>query len=111
MKNITVFYIDDEISLCEIFFKLFNRDGVTVKFFSDHKIAIDEIASSIPDLLFIDYRLNGITGEEVALKLNTSIPKVLITGELDLPCPPNFLKVLPKPTKPTDIQEIIDLYR
>lgn len=111
MKQINVIYIDDEPMLCDIFTRLFNGNGVLLKAFSDHKLALEEISRSEPDLMFIDYRLDGITGEQVANMINPIIPKVLITGELDIQCSYPFFKILPKPTMPEEIQAVIQSCR
>lgn len=111
MKDISVVYIDDEDSLCDIFKRIFHRNGVSVRIFSDYKIALEEISISRPDLLFIDYRLNGINGDQVAQKMDHSIPKILITGELDVDSIYPFINILSKPAPPHIVQTIIDSFR
>ena len=57
--------------------------------------------------MFIDYRLPQTTGDDVAQKLDPSIPKVLITGDHHVQTTYQFIACLEKPTKDEDIFAII----
>ncbi len=65
-----VIYLDDEPHLCEMFVDNFASGEVSVETFTDSEKAITAINASIPDLVFLDYRLPETTGEAVALRLN-----------------------------------------
>ena len=90
---IKVYYIDDEIELCENFEDFFASEEISIKTFTDPFIAIEFMKSQPPDLLFIDYRLKGINGDEVSQILDPSIPKMLITGDISLQTQYKFLKI------------------
>lgn len=79
-----VYFLDDEEAICENFYDSFDDSSIEITIFTDPLKAIMAIKTSPPDLLFIDYRLIGITGDKVAQQLDPLIPKVLITGELSI---------------------------
>lgn len=105
---IKVYYIDDEVDLCENFEDFFSTPEVIVKTFVDPMVAIEFIKSNPPDLLFIDYRLRGITGDEVSKQLDPNIPKILITGEISVKTDYKFLKEFSKPCLMSEISEVIN---
>lgn len=102
-----IIYVDDELDLLDIFVDEFSRPGFEILTFSDPKMAIDEIKSNPPDLLFLDYQLPGTTGEKIALEIDPLIPKVLITGNLSIKTQVNFLRVLQKPISFSEIESIL----
>ncbi len=97
-------YIDDEPGLLEAFSDLFSTKDVDIILFEDHALAIEEIKANPPDLIFIDYRLKGATGDKVILEMDPSIPKVLITGELNIGLNSDIFKAIFY--KPFEIEEI-----
>ena len=103
----TIFYIDDEPMLCENFQDEFESDDILVKTFLDPNRAIDEAQRNPPDLVFIDFRFPKITGEQVAASLPAAIPKILVTGDLNIKASANFQSVLTKPVLSDDIVKII----
>ncbi len=108
--RLKVYYLDDEADLCENFSDFFTSEQVQVTTFVDPKVAIDAIRNNPPDLLFVDYRLPGTTGDELAKTVDPKIPKFLITGENFVKTECNFEKVLNKPYKVSDILQIISNY-
>lgn len=106
-----VYYLDDEVELCENFADYFESVDVQVTTFTDPKQAIDSIKSNPPDLIFVDYRLPGTTGDQVALALDPRIPKILITGDLSVVTSYEFIAILSKPFKHSDIYDILGRYR
>lgn len=107
----TVFYLDDEQELCEIFSDFFSSDTVQIETFSEASSLLEATRLSPPDLFFIDYRLPEQNGDEVAKALPQSIPKVLVTGEIKAHYTYNFIAVLSKPYDYKLVQEIIDRYK
>lgn len=105
-----VMYIDDESMLCENFVDCFAVEGVEITTFTDPKKVLLAANTNPPDLIFIDYRLPGMNGDELATALNPKIPKYLITGEIDLTTKYSFLKIFPKPYDVSEISEIIKHY-
>ena len=92
-----VVYIDDEIDLCEMFSEAFTSANVHITTFMDPNVALSSMTKNPPDLIFIDFRLPNITGDKVALKMDPNIPKVLITGDLQVKVEAIFDRVFYKP--------------
>ena len=105
--KLRVFYIDDEIELCDIFSELFVSDDVEIITFIDPQLAIISALQSPPDLVFIDYRLHGVTGDKVALDMKCNSPFYLISGDLIVTTDFKFEKILSKPVASTEIRKII----
>ncbi|MEI8096028.1 MAG: response regulator [Spirochaetales bacterium] len=93
-----VYYLDDEEGLLEVFQEAFDDDDREVKVFSNVEAALDAVRSQPPDLMVLDYRLPGASGEEIARQMDPAIPKVLVSGDF-LCCDdhPAFVRVLAKP--------------
>lgn len=92
-----VIYIDDEPDLCDMFSEAFTSSHVNITTFIDPNEAISYIAVKSPDLVFIDFRLPNITGDKIALKIDPNIPKVLITGDLQVNVEDIFDRIFYKP--------------
>lgn len=103
-----VYYLDDEEDLCEIFVDYFASEAVEVTTFTAPSLAFDTAKINPPDILFIDYRLPGTTGDEVAKSMAADIPKYLITGDISVKTEYQFKAVFNKPYKPEDIQQVLD---
>lgn len=103
-----IYYLDDEEEILEIFYDLFSNPKREITLFSDHREAIKTIESTHPHLLFIDYRLPGCTGEEIAKNLGRSFPIVLITGDINLKTDFAFEAILEKPFDKKMINQLID---
>ena len=107
---LSIYYLDDEEALCENFVDHFASPDVRIRTFVDPKVAIDVIIRTPPHLLFIDHRLPGTTGDEVAQLLDPMLPKFLITGDITVKTEYPFLKVFPKPYAEEDIAEVLDSF-
>jgi DNA-binding NtrC family response regulator len=111
-KILCVWYIDDEIDLCEMFTDIFTNNNIHINTYTNYddvKEALAEIDSkNMPHVCFIDYRLKGVTGDQIAAELPQSTPKYLVTGDLQVPPSPLFIAVLPKPYDSETIQYIMD---
>ena len=105
-----VYYLDDEVELCENFAELFTDDYIFVTTFSNVKEFLLMTQEFPPDLAFLDYRLFNITGDAVASELPATLPKYLITGNFNLKTKSNFIEVLHKPFDTQKISAILDLY-
>ena len=101
-----VAYIDDEVDLCEIFKELFTTPEVTIDVFSDYQEAIVEGNKKPYDIVFVDLRLPGITGDEIALRLPKQSKIYLVTGDHSPETHFQFKGVLPKPF---DYEAIADI--
>jgi DNA-binding NtrC family response regulator len=105
-----IYFLDDEEAICENFYDSFEDSSIAITIFTDPLKAIMTIKTNPPDLLFIDYRLIGITGDKVAQQLDPMIPKVLITGELAVKSEYKFNHVIAKPYKDEAIIAVINKY-
>jgi len=105
-----IYYLDDEEALCENFFDYFSSKDVEIKTFVDPSVAIDAIKKNPPDLFFVDYRLPGTTGDEVAKVLDSTLPKILITGDISVNTDYRFDRVFPKPYDYSVVAELISSY-
>lgn len=106
-----VYYLDDEIELCEIFSEYFELDGLDITTFIDATEAIQACNLNPPDLFIIDFRLTDTTGAKVALAIEENIPKILVTGELSLDDSSMFTQVILKPNHLLEIEKIINGYQ
>lgn len=105
-----VLCLDDEPELCEIFSDEFSSPEVKVTWFTDADSALRAANDGNYQLIFLDYRLPGTTGDLVALKMRPEIPKYLITGDLNIETKYKFLKVFEKPYDKAKIKAEIDKY-
>ena len=102
-----VFYLDDEPDLCEIFSEEFSSHDIHMSTFTDWELAVEKAKSNPPDLIFIDYRLPGTNGDQVAQKMAKHIPKFLITGESSVSTVYKFESVLTKPYDRESIRNVL----
>jgi DNA-binding NtrC family response regulator len=109
--RLRIFYIDDEAVLCENFKDLHASDEVEVEAFTNPEAAIEAVRANPPDLMFIDYRLPGTTGEQVATVMNVSKPIILITGELDIKTTYPFHMIIHKSAETNQVIETIDYFK
>lgn len=103
-----VYYLDDEVDLCNLFQEYIESDEIEVNTFIDASAAIEKCSSMPPDLMFIDYRLADTTGDVVATIIDSKIEKILVTGELKKPEYDVFSQVISKPFRLIELQKIIN---
>ena len=106
-----VYYLEDEFFLCEMFKEYISDHDITVVTFTESYLAVKSCELNKPDLIFIDYRLADVTGDKVATKIDSSIPKILVTGELELPVVDGFDMIISKPYNLSNMKIIVDKYR
>lgn len=100
-----IVYLDDEISLTKLFELLFEDSPHSVTTFTDEQAAIEYCQGTPPDILFVDYHLAKMKGDEVAAKLPNQIKKILVTGNLEIESEYPFDNVIKKPFK---LNELVD---
>ena len=106
---LTVYYLDDEIDLLEVFQEIYASDDVVVKTFTNGETALASVRAAPPDLMVLDYRLAGLSGEEIARQMDPLIPKVLVSGDFLAPEDhPAFLRVLVKPVPMAVYSELFE---
>jgi CheY-like chemotaxis protein len=94
-----------------LFAEEFSVRGVEVTAVSDVAEALKAVAASPPHVIFLDYRLPGTTGDEVAKKLPPEIPKYLVTGDIVVHTTYEFAGILRKPTDPKQILAVLESRR
>jgi two-component system OmpR family response regulator/two-component system alkaline phosphatase synthesis response regulator PhoP len=103
-----IFYLEDEVELCEMVREALVSTEIEFKCFptaNEFQLAVE---AENPDIVIIDYRLTETTGIEVATKLPSSLPKVLVTGELILPDYKTlFNAVVTKPFRLTELKTTV----
>lgn len=108
--EIKIYYLDDEPALLSLFKDLFESDEVKVKTYVQVEVALDEIKKNPPDILFLDYRLPNTTAEDIVPRLSPSLPKAIITGELNVSMKSNIDAVFEKPFDVPKIEQFIQNY-
>lgn len=104
---VKVYYLDDEELLIDLFRDYFDIEGIELRTFINPEEAVKTANASPPDIFFIDYRMPGMNGDEVASSISDTITKTLITGDIDKNYKYPFNKVIRKPYNPGDVLEII----
>ena len=79
-----IIYLDDEASLCDVFVDTFASPEREVTTFVTPVGFLEHVRRIGPDVVFLDYRLPGTTGEAIAEELDESIRRAIITGDLEL---------------------------
>lgn len=104
-----IVYLDDEPDLVDVFIDFFSSSNVEIKGFSVPEEAKKYLQEHPVDLVFFDYRMPGITGDQLALDLNLSVPFVLITGDIEVKTKFPFKMIFRKPYEIQKIGEFINL--
>lgn len=103
-----VVYLDDEEELAEVFGLLLAQTEHSVQTFTEEIDAIGFCKASPPDILFVDFRLAHMSGDDVANMLPDSIKKVLVTGDIKIESEFKFDAIIHKPFKLAEILSIIE---
>lgn len=105
--KLKVFYLDDEKVLCDLFSEEFSSNEIQITTFTEAQKILDEVKLNLPDVIFLDYRLPGINGDQVALKMKNDIPKYLISGDLQVKTTYPFVGIFQKPYFEDDLQKVL----
>ena len=106
-KKESIFLVDDEVEICH-FFKLgIETEDLDVHVFTNPEEAIAQAYTIQPKIIFVDYRMRGITGDKVAEKMPPHIPKCLMTGDYDVQSSYLFNREIQKPYKLKDVKSFI----
>ncbi len=109
--GLKIFYVDDEPELCEVFEELFSTEEISVETFTDPFKVLEKTISSPPDVVFMDYRMPGLNGLELARKMPVEIKKYLISGENNLVVDYPFEEILYKPFEIAHIRELLKQFK
>ncbi len=102
-------HLDDEMEIREVFSDLFSSEEITIVSLATREEAMALLAKDPPDLIFLDYRLPGTTGDQVAKDFQTQIPICLMTGDATVRTTYPFAAKFKKPWKTSEIQEYLTL--
>lgn len=105
--SVSIVYLDDETDLCEMFEEMFLRTDIQAKAFSEPADFFEYMKAHSPDVIFLDYRLPNTNGDRIAAQLNSSTPKILVTGDLQVKPESPFVKIIKKPYKKQQLIDII----
>lgn len=105
--SFSVVYVDDEPDLTELFIDLFSSEYMDIKVFTDPLKAKIYLSSNRPDLVFLDFRLPGTTGDKLASELNLQMPVALVTGDMEVKTDFKFSKIFKKPYDINQMREYI----
>ena len=76
--------LDDEQEICEILSDNIAGPNREIWTFTNPTEFLKEAARIKPDLVLLDFRLPQMNGDEVAARLDPAIPKIMLSGDLDL---------------------------
>lgn len=108
MSNIV--YLDDEPELNEIF-RLFLEDtSHHVMTFTDEQQALTYCKQTPPDILFVDYSLKTMKGDDIARQLPNSVIKILVTGNFSIDSDVVFDAIVSKPFKIAELLSVVDKF-
>lgn len=105
-----IVYVDDEVYLTDIFHSLFEGTYHRLRVFNDEFEAIESCLKSPPDVMFIDYRLNKMRGDQVAQKISESVFKILVTGDVQIDTQYEFDGVIAKPFRLVELLNAVEHY-
>ncbi len=105
--KLKIFYIDDEQDLCDIFEELNQSEFLQIKTYINPVTAIADALNDPPDLVFMDYRLPTMTGDNAAIAMNLDVPIYLISGDLHVQTNFEFTRIIRKPVDNSEFQKII----
>jgi DNA-binding NtrC family response regulator len=103
-----IYFVDDELDLLSLYKELFEQNGIEVVTFDSPKLALHQIANSPPDVLFLDYRMIGMTCDDLALQVDPKIPKILLTGDLNAEVKNKYFRIIKKPFEDQEIWDAIN---
>ena len=73
-----ILVIDDEPALGENIQRMLRQPGVTVALWTEPSKALADAIANPPDLVFLDMRMPGMSGEEVFARLHEAHPNLPI---------------------------------
>ncbi len=71
-------------------------------------LALASLRKTAADIIFLDYRLGSVTGDELAQRLDPAIPKYLITGDQAVKTIYNFVEIVEKPYPISRVRSILN---
>lgn len=106
----TIVYLDDDIALIKLFELVFEDTEHEIVTFTNEHECITYCTKVPPDVLFVDYQLTDMKGDEVATQLSSSIYKILVTGELKVTSDFFFDDTIHKPFQLMELIQAVESF-
>lgn len=104
-----IVYIDDEEELCLMFGEYFRGLGYEVVTFQHPEQGLNYVQNHPVDIVFLDYRMPLTTGDQLALKMDPQLRKVLVTGDLEVKVEAVYAQRFPKPIPWAEVEKFLKL--
>ena len=78
-----ILIIDDDMDMCRLLERFFNRHGFEVSITNSGKRGLEEMQKQTPDIILCDFRLSDTDGKELLIKIKNispHIPVIIMTG-------------------------------
>jgi CheY-like chemotaxis protein len=82
-RKLKILVVDDEDAVCECIRVLLSFDGHDVQAFTNSSAALDAFEAGRFDMVFVDYSMPGMKGDELARAIRMiepNLPIVMVTG-------------------------------
>jgi len=107
----TIVYLDDDIALIKLFELVFEDTQHEIVTFTKEYDCITYCTNKPPDVLFVDYRLTDLKGDEVAAQLPNTIYKILVTGEVKVTSQFFFDDTIHKPFQLMELLKAVESFK
>lgn len=108
-----ILLIEDEATLRVAISRFLRATGYEVDVAENGSLALDQLNSRAYDLILLDLRMKGITGEDVYEMMQSTHPEqaarvVFVTGDLHSPAASRFIRLTGRPVlaKPFTLAEL-----
>ncbi|MEW6468391.1 MAG: sigma-54 dependent transcriptional regulator [Bacteroidota bacterium] len=108
--------IDDDMDICQLLDRLFQRKGHDSTFFTKGKVALEYLKENTPDIIFCDFRLPDTDGKKMLRKIKEvrpNVPVIIITGYSNVKIAVDVIKMgaidyITKPLLPEEIMMLVE---
>jgi len=106
-----ILVVDDEVKICELLQRFFEKKGYTVITANSGMDAIEKVQNESPDVMLLDIRMPGMDGVEVlkcVREFNKKIGIIMVTAVMDEDIAKNTMKLGADEyiTKPIDLERL-----
>ncbi|MEO6722589.1 MAG: sigma-54 dependent transcriptional regulator [Ferruginibacter sp.] len=111
-----ILIIDDDMDMCRLLERFFNRHNFEVVITNSGKRGLEEMQKQIPDIILCDFRLSDTDGKELLIKIKAispQVPVIIITGYSEIKIAVEVMKhgafdYVTKPLLPDEILNTIN---
>jgi FixJ family two-component response regulator len=103
-----IYYLDDEANMLNIVASYMTQFGFSIQTFERANDLLEQFKLAPANVVILDYRLTETSGLHIAKQL-PNVPKILVTGELDINKPEEFDYLLNKPFKLAELKETVKM--